>query len=115
MEIPQTLLIVARIRAHMPHAGLRAAFQWIVEAIKTIFRLADDGSRHLPIRAQHFQLHRLIGQRFAVAVAQQTVEDHGLPGTIEIARAKHKELLAITRPACDIKFRQVQRREFKIQ
>ncbi|MNR18382.1 hypothetical protein D3C85_1351080 [compost metagenome] len=69
----------------------------------------------MSIRAQHFQLHWLVGQRLAITVAQQTVEDHRLARTIKIARTKHEELLAVTRCTGDIKFRQIERREFEIK
>ena len=115
VEIPHALLVIARIRANMPHAGLGAAIERIVEAIKAVLRLHNDRTRHLSVRAQHVKFYRLIGKRFAIAVAKQAVQDHRFTRTIEIARAKHKELFAVTRVTGDIKLRQIQRRKFEVE
>jgi hypothetical protein len=71
--------------------------------------------RHLSVRAQHVKLHGLIGKRLTVTVAQQAVEDHRFTRAIEIARAKHKELLAVARTTGDIKLRQIERRKFEVK
>ncbi|MNC07862.1 hypothetical protein D3C75_554210 [compost metagenome] len=115
MEIPQPLLVIAGAGANVPHARLRSALKLIVEAIEAVVRLADHRTRHLPVRAQHLQLDRLIRQRFAVAVAQQSVEDHRFARAIEIARAKHKELLAEAWRTANSKLRQIQRRQGEVQ
>ena len=115
MEIPHPLLVVARICANMPHAGLRAAIKRIIKAIQPIFWLADKRARHLPVGTEDFQLHRLIRKRLAVAVTQQTVENDRFARTIEIPRAKHKELFAETGRTGDIKLSQIERREFQVE
>ncbi|MNZ79754.1 hypothetical protein D3C78_983650 [compost metagenome] len=115
MEIPHPLLIVARIRTNMPHAGLGTAIQRIIEAIQPVFWLADKRACHLPIGTKDLQLHRLIGKRFTVTVTQQTVENDRFARTIEIAWAKNKELFAETGRTGDIKLSQIERREFQIE
>ncbi len=115
VEIPHALLVIARVGANMPHAGLSTAIKRIVKAIETVLRLHNDRPCHLSVRTQHVKFYRLIGKRFSVAVAQQAVKDHRFTRTIEIARAKHKELLAVTGVTGDIKLRQIQRRKFEIK
>ncbi len=110
MEVPQTLQVIARIGADMPHAGLRPVVQWVVKAIETVLWLDDNRARDLSVRTQHVKLHRLIGQWLTVAVAQQTVQDHRFARTVEIAWAKHKELLAVARAPCNVELRQVKGR-----
>lgn len=97
VEIPQALLVIAGIGADMPHTGLRPAVRGIIEAIEAVLRLDDNRARHLSVRAQYVEFNRLGRKRFTVAVAQQTIEDHRFAVAIEIARAKHKELLAVAR------------------
>lgn len=67
------------------------------------------------VRLNHLQFHRLLRQRLAVAIAQQRIKDHRFAGTIEIARAKHKELFAKAGRACDREFRQIQRRQLEVE
>lgn len=114
VEIPHALLVIPRIRANMPHAGLGAAIKRIVEAIKAVLRLHNDRTRYRRPDAAR-QVYRLLGKRFAIAVAKQAVKDHRFTRTIEIARAKHKELFAVTRVTGDIKLRQIQRRKFEVK
>ena len=115
VEIPHPLLVIAGAGADMPHPGLRPALKRVVKAVEAICRLADQGARHLAVRAQHLQLHRLVGERFAVAVAQQAVEDHRFARAVEIPRTKHKELFSEAWRAGDGKLRQIQRRKSEIQ
>ena len=115
VEVPQALQVIARVGADMPHAGLRPAVQRIVEAIETVLRLDDDGTRDLSIRTQHVELHGLIGKWLTVTVAQQAVEDHRFARAVEIAWAKHKELLAVARTPCDIKLRQIKSRQLEVK
>ena len=105
VEIPHPGLVIPRVGANVPHSSRRAAVQRIRKAIQPVLRLTDHSTDYLTVRLNHFQLHRLIGQRLAVTVAQQTIEDHRLAGTIQIARAKHKKLLAVTGIPGDIEFR----------
>ena len=99
----------------MPHTGLRAGVQRISEVIEAVLRLAHHRANHLAVRFYHFQLHRLRGNRLAVAVAQQAVEDHRFARAIEIARAKHKELFAVAWLAGNGEFGEIQRREVKVE
>ena len=115
VEVPQALQVIARVGTDMPHTGLRSAVQRIVKAIEPILWLDDNRTRDLSIRAQHVKLHGLIGKRLTVTVAQQAVEDHCFTRTIEIARAKHKELLAVAGATGNIELRQIQRRKLEVK
>ena len=115
VEVPQALQVIARVGADMPHAGLRPAVQRVVESVETVFRLNNDRASHLTVRAQHVKLHGLIGKRLTVTVAQQAVEDHRFTRAIEIAWAKHEELLAVARTPGDIKLRQVEGRQLEVK
>jgi hypothetical protein len=114
VEIPQALQVIARIGANMPHTGLRPAVQRIVKAIETVFWLTTRVRATCP-SGRSIKFHRLCRKRLTVTVAQQAVEDHRFTRAIEIARAKHKELLAVTRRTGNIKFRQIQRRKFEVK
>ena len=115
MEIPLAGLIIAGAGANVPHTGGGAAVERISKLIQAIDRFAHHRANHLAIRLHHFQLHRLLRQRFSIAVAQQRVKDNRFPRAIEIARAKHKELFTEARGASDGEFRQIQRRQFKVK
>ena len=115
VEAPLARQVVAGIGANMPRAGLRAGVQRPGKVIEAVLRLAHHRANHLPVRFYHFQLDRLCGNRLAVAVAQQAVEDHRFARAIEIARAKHKELFAVAWLAGNGELSEIQRREVKIE
>ena len=115
VEIPLARLIVAGAGADMPHTGRRPAIKRPGKLIQTIDRFADQRADHLTVRLNHVELHRLLGQRFAVAVTEQRVEDDRLSRTIKIARTKHKELLAESRGAGNRELGQIQCGKFEIQ
>jgi hypothetical protein len=83
--------------------------------IQTVCRLAHHGTHHLTIRFDHLKLHGLIGKRFTVAVTQQSIYDHRFTRAVEIARTKHKELLAVTRITGNRKFRQIEGRKLQVE
>ena len=99
----------------MPHPRGGTAIERVGQLIQAVLRLADDAADHLPVRLDHLELNRLIGQRFAVTVAQQPVEYHRFTGAIKIARAKHKELLTVAGVTGNVELGQVQRGKFEIQ
>ena len=115
VEVPLARLVIAGAGANVPHAGSRAAVKRISELVQTIHRFAHHRTDHLAVRLNNLQLHRLLRQRLAVAIAQQRIEDHRFARPIEIARAKHKELFAKAGRPCDREFRQIQRRQLEIE
>ena len=115
VEIPFARLIVAGAGANVPHAGSRAAVERISKLVQAIHWFTHHRADHLAVRLNHLQFHRLLRQRLAVAIAQQRIKDHRFAGTIEIARAKHKELFAKAGRACDREFRQIQRRQLEVE
>ena len=67
------------------------------------------------VRATHFYADRLRLDRLAVAIAQQSIEQHGFAGAVQVTRAKHKKLQRVRLRASDVELGQIQRRRVQAQ
>ncbi|MDT4804653.1 hypothetical protein FQZ97_374350 [compost metagenome] len=115
-ELIELRLAVAQVEEQLPAPGGGFAGQLqlvLVEPAPPCF--PDETAADLLVRAAHFHGHRLALHRAAIDVAQQGVEQHGLPRAIEVARAKDEELQGMAGGAGDVELGQVQGRGGKPQ
>ena len=106
--------VIPEIKTQRQLTGFNIFRNRILILIKAVFRLPDEGGSHLTVVFQHIHFDRLIFDRMAVTVTQQTVNYQSFPRTIQITRTKNEELFCIALRTGDIKLCQVKRRVFQV-
>ena len=110
-EFIQLRLAVAQVEHQLPTPGRRLACQCQGILIKAQgVWLPDKLAADLLVRATHFYADRLRLDRLAVAITQQSIEQHGFAGAVQVTRAKHKKLQRVRLRAGNVELGQIQRR-----